>query len=321
MKKKILNILKYSCGLIVASSIFIISLLISANGYTVQSLNAYWENGSTQSNLIINNPMETENKNTTNEMLSNEFNYNAYNIKEYMQNNGNDPTQINYLYIPFHTTIFSQNVNSQNTYNLNIYYSFSNSTTTFDINTIRYADYQTFIINNISGTQDGAQENIINNIIQIEIPINMNYIYIGYFNEINYPTSIDFYYQVITDIDMDNTFININNNLISNEQYKNLETKYNELQDRNAETERTYWNLDQAYQNLQTNYRNLQQQYNELATNEYTFENLFWSVGSVPMAFLLQSFNVDVLGMNIAAIITGLITALLILWIIKKLLK
>ena len=320
MKKKILNILKYSIGLIVACSIFIISLFISANAYTVQSLNAYWENGSTQSNLIINNPMEVENKNTTNDMLSNNFKYEAFNIKNYMQDNGSNPTQINYLYLPFHTTIFSQNENTQNTYNLNLYYSFSNDLITFDINAVRYADFETFIINNISSI-NFAQENIINNIIQIEIPINITYIYIGYFTEINYPTSIDFYYQVITEIDMDNTFININNNLVSNEQYKNLEAKYNNLQQRNEETERTYWNLDQAYETLRNNYQHLQQQYNDLATNEYTFENLFWSVGSVPMAFLLQSFNVDVLGLNIAAIITGLITALLILWIIKKLLK
>lgn len=72
---------------------------------------------------------------------------------------------------------------------------------------------------------------------------------------------------------------------------------------------------------LQQNYNNLQQMYNGLAENEYTLENLFWSVGSVPMAFLLQSFNVNVLGLNLRAIITGLITALVVIWAIKKLLK
>lgn len=79
--------------------------------------------------------------------------------------------------------------------------------------------------------------------------------------------------------------------------------------------------LNQQLLTLRGNYNNLLQQYNELANQEYTFENLFWSVGSVPMAFLMQSFNVNVLGLNMAAIITGLITALVVIWAIKKLLK
>ena len=82
-----------------------------------------------------------------------------------------------------------------------------------------------------------------------------------------------------------------------------------------------YTNLQTEYNLLEYNYTSLQQLYNDLVTNEYTFENMFWSIGSVPMAFLMQSFNVDVLGINIRAIITGLITAIIVIWIIKKILR
>lgn len=82
-----------------------------------------------------------------------------------------------------------------------------------------------------------------------------------------------------------------------------------------------YDNLYDDYIDLLRNYRTLETQYNELARGTYTFENLFWSIGSVPMAVLLQTFNVNVLGLNIRAIITGLLTALVIIWLIKRLLK
>ena len=82
-----------------------------------------------------------------------------------------------------------------------------------------------------------------------------------------------------------------------------------------------YNELDIEYQQLLSNYTSLEQMYNSLAEGQYTFESLFWSIGSVPMAVLLQTFNVNVLGMNIRAIITGFLTALVVIWLIKRLFK
>lgn len=82
-----------------------------------------------------------------------------------------------------------------------------------------------------------------------------------------------------------------------------------------------YDDLNIEYQRLLSNYNSLEQMYNALANGDYTFESLFWSIGSVPMAVLLQTFNVNVLGMNIRAILTGLLTALVVIWLIKRLFK
>lgn len=82
-----------------------------------------------------------------------------------------------------------------------------------------------------------------------------------------------------------------------------------------------YDNLDNSYNSLNSTYNNLLQQYNDLASGEYTFSELFWSISSVPFGVLASGFNVNVLGVNLAAIITGLFTALLIIWLIKKFLK
>lgn len=82
-----------------------------------------------------------------------------------------------------------------------------------------------------------------------------------------------------------------------------------------------YDELNVEYQQLLSNYNSLEEMYNSLASGEYTFESLFWSIGSVPMAVLLQTFNVNVLGMNIRAILTGLLTALVVIWLIKRLFK
>lgn len=82
-----------------------------------------------------------------------------------------------------------------------------------------------------------------------------------------------------------------------------------------------YDDLNIEYQQLLSNYNSLEEMYNSLAEGQYTFESLFWSIGSVPMAVLLQTFNVNVLGMNIRAIITGLLTALVVIWLIKRLFK
>ena len=93
-----------------------------------------------------------------------------------------------------------------------------------------------------------------------------------------------------------------------------MQMKYDFLQQQ-------YDDLIVSNQQLQSNYAELESLYNGLASGQYTFESLFWSVGSVPMAVLLQTFNVNVLGMNIRAIITGLLTALVVIWLIKRLFK
>lgn len=118
-----------------------------------------------------------------------------------------------------------------------------------------------------------------------------------------------------------NTNNNANLPLITMNTINNEEIFANGYENGYNDAYQYYTNLQTQYNLLEQNYRTLQQQYRELAEGEYTFENLFWSVGAVPMAFLLQGFNVNVLGLNLRAIITGLITALVIIYLIKKLIK
>ena len=74
------------------------------------------------------------------------------------------------------------------------------------------------------------------------------------------------------------------------------------------------------YNSLDRSYTILLEQYNVLLNStEYSFSELFWSISAVPFGVLTSAFNVNVLGVNLRGIITGLFTALLLIWLIKKL--
>lgn len=52
-----------------------------------------------------------------------------------------------------------------------------------------------------------------------------------------------------------------------------------------------------------------------------TMQNLLWTVAGTPWESFKNIWNVNVLGLNISGFVTGLITALVIIWIVKKLWK
>lgn len=89
----------------------------------------------------------------------------------------------------------------------------------------------------------------------------------------------------------------------------------------NAQLNNDLTNLDSQYTTLNNNYNSLLEQYNLLNNDKYTFTELFWSISAVPFGVLTSAFNVNVLGFNLAAIITGLFTSLLLIWLIKKFFK
>lgn len=277
MKKKILNILKYSCGLIIASSIFIISLFISANAETQETSIIYDALNNAECELYdYNDTLVDTEQISFNTTTPTTFYFDQQLNGMYDQISGR-PSQNYYIIIPLNmyinTSFLMTKYDRTNMINVKLY---NNNEMIYnggdDINF-------SFIVN---------EENLAFNKMEIE--------------GIYAPDYINFEFNMSYD---------------GASYQKGYDEAYKEV----YHWKTTYETLENQYLTLNSNYENLLQQYNQLARGEYTFENLFWSVGSVPMAFIMQGFNVNVLGMNIAAIITGLLTALLVIWIIKKLLK
>lgn len=116
-------------------------------------------------------------------------------------------------------------------------------------------------------------------------------------------------------------FININDG-IAPESYQYLQTQYNDLKTQFDALNGSYNNLSNNYNTLEQNYNTLLEQYNVLLNqSDYSFSELFWSISAVPFGVLTSAFNVDVMGVSLSGVITGLITALLLLWLIKRLFK
>lgn len=51
----------------------------------------------------------------------------------------------------------------------------------------------------------------------------------------------------------------------------------------------------------------------------YSFNDLMWGIATTPFGVLSSVFNVNILGVNVWLVVSGLISALLIVWLIKKL--
>lgn len=124
-----------------------------------------------------------------------------------------------------------------------------------------------------------------------------------------------------------NTFIN-NNNALQNElnltrdENSNLRNEINDLKLENQNLQNIINQLNSNISSMQNTINYLNEQiklYNE--NGGYRFDNLFWSIASVPFGVLVSTFNVDVLGFNIGSIITGTITAFLLIWLLKKFMR
>lgn len=57
---------------------------------------------------------------------------------------------------------------------------------------------------------------------------------------------------------------------------------------------------------------------NGYRNNEYSFESLFWGIGSIPFGVLSQILNFNLMGINLFGLVSGLLTAILLIWLIKR---
>lgn len=78
--------------------------------------------------------------------------------------------------------------------------------------------------------------------------------------------------------------------------------------------------LEQENSALKAQISALQEQI-DLITSGDNMQVLIWSIAGTPWESFKHIWNVNVLGVNISGFVTGLITALIIIWIVKKLFK
>ena len=109
----------------------------------------------------------------------------------------------------------------------------------------------------------------------------------------------------------------ISNSVTINQLYNSLDA----LQQENSRLQGENLNLQSQYNLLDIQYNALLDQYNLILQNDYTFSELFWSISAVPFGVLTSTFNVNVMGVNLAGVITGLLTSMVLLWLIKRLFK
>lgn len=119
--------------------------------------------------------------------------------------------------------------------------------------------------------------------------------------------------------DMANTITHLQN------QIQGLNDTISVLNNNILNLQNTNKNLIQQYENQITQLNNqindLNYQLSILQKGDYTFDALFWSIANVPFGVLASTFNVNILGINLAGLITGVITSLLLIWLIKKFLR
>lgn len=72
-------------------------------------------------------------------------------------------------------------------------------------------------------------------------------------------------------------------------------------------------------QNLQNQNNNLLDQIKDLSKNNISFLNLFMGISNIPGNIMSSMLNFEILGINLLGVVTGLLSALLLIWLIKKL--
>lgn len=101
-------------------------------------------------------------------------------------------------------------------------------------------------------------------------------------------------------------------------EYSILQSEYNQLYTIYNNLQSSYSSLNSTLSTLQQNYDTLQSQYNSLVNNEYSFNNLMWSISAIPFGIFGSMFNFDILGINFFALVTGIITGFIVIWLLKK---
>lgn len=98
--------------------------------------------------------------------------------------------------------------------------------------------------------------------------------------------------------------------------YDNMKAKYDALQETYIETQT---DLNYYYEEYNKALNRIDE-LNDIIANQsdYTFSNLFWGLAQTPFGVLTSIFNVDVMGVNIGGLITGLLTACIVIWLIHR---
>ncbi len=72
-------------------------------------------------------------------------------------------------------------------------------------------------------------------------------------------------------------------------------------------------------QNLKNQNNDLLNQIKDLSENNISFLNLFMGISNIPGNIMSSMLNFEILGINLLGVVTGLLSALLLIWLIKKL--
>lgn len=78
--------------------------------------------------------------------------------------------------------------------------------------------------------------------------------------------------------------------------------------------------LQNTISNQKNTIDNQARQISDLQNPDFTFPNLIWTIASTPFESFKQIWNVDFLGLNIANFVIGLLSALIFIYILKKVL-
>lgn len=105
----------------------------------------------------------------------------------------------------------------------------------------------------------------------------------------------------------------------------NAANEYNDIIINNYQVEIQGYN--DVIDNLHVEVTNLKQQINikdaqiktyQQGANDYNLNRMIWTIASTPFESFKQIWNVNFFGVNISTMITGFITGIIVLWIIKK---
>ena len=72
-------------------------------------------------------------------------------------------------------------------------------------------------------------------------------------------------------------------------------------------------------QNLKNQNNDLLNQIKDLSKDKISFMNLFMGISNIPGNIMSSMLNFEILGINLLGVVTGLLSALLLIWLIKKL--
>lgn len=164
-------------------------------------------------------------------------------------------------------------------------------------------------------------DNTIYQYINIEKDVNNMYV-------INFPTSDLFLISIDIQAVYSNgsynfpTFIQSNVNQVESVSDFNLgyETAKSEFENALHTSEEINAQLQQERDNIYSQYRDLVDRYNQALYGDNALSGMILAIVDAPINIFKNIFDFEILGINIVGVVFGIITLLLIIWLIKKLL-